>query len=587
MSDQRNLILAIALSLVVLLSFQYFYEPTPVSQQETQQTPSDTTPQATAPAPSTGTAPGAPPRIAPAAVDLAATRRAALEQTPRLIIENSRLHGSIPTVGRRIDDLILLGYKETLAADSPDITFLSPTGTTLPYYAEFGWAAGTSDLATPDETTQWQVSGDRLSPDRPVTLRWDNGQGLRFTRIYALDENYMFTVTQRVENRGDATVTLNPWGLISRTGTPDTLGFYILHEGPIGVLGGALQEIDYDDLQSDDPKENPRTFKSRGGWLGITDKYWLAALVPDQEQDFAGRFQHFLVQQTDKYQIDYLGQQVTLQPGGTTETTNRLFAGAKEVRLLDSYEERYGIALFDRAVDFGWFYFLTKPFFYVIDYFNKLLGNFGLAILLFTVVVKLIFFPLANKSYKAMSKMKALQPEMTKLRERHGDDRQKLNQDMMKLYKEQKVNPASGCLPIVIQIPVFFALYKVLFVTIEMRHAPFFGWIHDLSAPDPLVIFNLFGLIPWDPPRFLMIGIWPIFMGISMFLQQRLNPQPADPIQAKVFMFMPLFFTFLLGSFPAGLVIYWTWNNILSMAQQYVIMKRMGVPIGNKPKKGT
>jgi YidC/Oxa1 family membrane protein insertase len=357
------------------------------------------------------------------------------------------------------------------------------------------------------------------------------------------------------------------------------LGFYILHEGPLGVFNDTLTEVDYDDLQ-EVPKNQT---DSTGGWIGITDKYWLAALIPDQKIGYKGTFQYTQPGQTDRYQADILSQQpLQIANGGTAQTVSRLFAGAKEVHLLDRYEKQFGIARFDLAVDFGWFYFLTKPLFFVLDYFFNRLGNFGLAILALTVCVKLVFFPLANKSYKAMSKMKGLQPEMTKLRERHGDDRQKLNQEMMALYKKEKVNPAAGCLPIMIQIPVFFALYKVMFVTIEMRHQPFYGWIHDLSAPDPMTIFNLFGAIPWDPPQFLMIGIWPVFMGASMYLQQLLNPQPADPVQAKVFLFMPLFFTFLLGSFPAGLVIYWTWNNVLSITQQWVIMKRMGVPIGNK-----
>ncbi|MDP6706493.1 MAG: membrane protein insertase YidC [Alphaproteobacteria bacterium] len=583
MSDQRNLILAIGLSIVVLLGFQYFVEIPRLSQQQAQQeaaseAPTAATPQPTAPKAEVDkatpkTSPGAP--AAPAApVDTAAARRAVLAKAPRLPIASTRLSGSIATVGRRLDDLVLTDYKETLESDSPSITLLSPTGSAAPYHAAFGWADQDGTLATPDDATAWQVSGSRLAPNQPLTMTWDNGAGFIFKRRYELDENYMFTVTQTVENHSDAAVTLYPWGLVARTGAPETLGFYILHEGPIGVLQGQLKEIDYDDLEGAEAV----TEKSQGGWVGITDKYWLTALVSDKERSFTGTFQHF--GQSDSYQVQYLGDGMALPAGGIVETKSRLFAGAKEVNLLDDYRDRFAITLFDRAVDFGYLHFLTIPFFKVLDFFYRLLGNFGLAILLLTVCVKLIFFPLANKSYKSMSKMKALQPEMTRLKERYGDDRQKMQQEVMGLYKKEKVNPAAGCLPILIQIPVFFALYKVLFVTIEMRHAPFYGWIHDLSAPDPLFIVTLFGLIPWDPPLFLSIGIWPVLMGLTMFLQQKLNPQPTDPVQAKVFLFMPLFFTFLLGTFPAGLVIYWTWNNMLSIAQQYVIMKRMGVPIG-------
>ncbi len=383
----------------------------------------------------------------------------------------------------------------------------------------------------------------------------------------------MVTVTQKVINTGETPTALFPYGLIARSGTPDTLGFYILHEGPLGVFDGTLREYDYDDVQETRKIE----VTSNGGWIGITDKYWLAALVPDQAENFTYRFVHSIENKDDRYQVDYIGQSSSLAAGASIEITNRLFAGAKEVKLLDAYSEKFGIQNFDLAVDFGWFYFLTKPFFYAISWLNSYLGNFGLAILAFTVLVKAVFYPLANKSYRSMAKMRDLTPKLMTLREQYGDDKMRLNQEMMAIYKKEKVNPASGCLPILLQIPVFFALYKVLFVNIEMRHAPFYGWIKDLSVADPTSIFNAFGLIPWTPPDFLMIGIWPILMGLTMWLQQRLNPQPTDPVQAKVFMFLPLFFTFLLGTFPAGLVIYWTWNNLLSIAQQRLIMYRMGV----------
>ncbi|MBT5811232.1 MAG: membrane protein insertase YidC, partial [Rhodospirillaceae bacterium] len=408
---------------------------------------------------------------------------------------------------------------------------------------------------------------------------WDNGEGLTFEREYSLDDNFMITLTQRVKNNTSKDISLAPYGLLSRTGTPQLLGFYILHEGLLGVFDQTLKEVDYSDLRDDGAQRQSTT----GGWLGITDKYWLAALIPDQKMKVETSFNAAKRGNLDLYQADYLAPPIVAKSGGVIETTNSLFAGAKEVTMLDKYEAERGVARFDLAVDFGWFYWLTKPIFYMIIWLNERLGNFGLAILALTVMIKLLFFPLANKSYVSMSRMKKLQPKMVELRERCGDDRQKMNQEMMALYKTEKVNPASGCLPMVVQIPVFFALYKVLFVSIEMRHAPFYGWIHDLSAPDPLGLLTAFGMIPWDVPeiyQMVNIGIWPLIMGISMFLQQKLNPAPADPVQAKIFMFMPIMFTFLLAQFPAGLVIYWAWNNVLSMTQQWVIMRRMGVAIG-------
>ena len=593
MSDQRNLIIAIGLSLAILLGFQFFFEaPRQERMQrlaeqqaaeqakEASQGPDGslipTAPaQSGAPgAPTTGSIPGAPAmHAAPGA-----TRNAALKRLPRVPVNGTRLGGSIALKGGRIDDLTLLDYKTTIDDGSPAVTLFSPQDAPRPYFGQFGWIP-IGELKVPDSKTVWQADHPSVQPSRPLTLSWDNGQGVRFIQVIEIDDNFMMTVTQRVENSSTQAISTHPYGRIARTHTPDTLGFYILHEGPLAVFNDTLKEVDYDDLQ-----EGPAdATKSTGGWIGITDKYWLAALIPDQKEQYTGTFRYSQPNKQDTYQADFMTQAPqVIAPGATAQTVSHVFVGAKEVNLLDRYEVQLGIARFDLAVDFGWFYFLTKPLFFVLDYFFKMLGNFGLAILLLTVCVKAIFFPLANKSYKSMSKMKALQPEMTKLKERHGGDRTKMNQEMMALYKKEKVNPASGCLPIMLQIPVFFALYKVMFVTIEMRHQPFFGWIHDLSAPDPMYLVTLFGAIPWDPPQFLLIGIWPVFMGISMYAQQLLNPQPADPVQAKIFLFMPLFFTFLLGSFPAGLVIYWTWNNLLSVTQQYIIMKRMGVPI--KPK---
>jgi len=392
-----------------------------------------------------------------------------------------------------------------------------------------------------------------------------------------VDENFMFTVTQHVRNTGARAVNLHPFALISRTGTPPAEGTYLLHEGGVGVLGGSLKEVGYDDM-----KKGPATQPSKGGWLGITDKYWLIALVPDPAQEVVTRFTHTLRDKEDVYQVDWLGAGQSLAPGADIQSASRLFGGAKEVHLLDAYENA-GIERFSYAVDWGWFWFLTKPIFYTLDYFRGFIGNFGLAILLLTVLIKAAFFPLANKSYRAMSRMKSLQPKMMELRERYKDDKVRLNQEMMALYKAENANPMSGCLPLLIQVPVFFALYKVLYVNIEMRHAPFYGWIHDLSAPDPTSVLTLFGLIPLALPHqleFLNIGIWPIIMGITMYLQQRLNPAPPDPMQQKMFMLLPIVFTFMLARFPAGLVIYWAWNNVLSVGQQYLIMRKAGVKPG-------
>jgi len=523
------------------------------------------------PAPDAGTVP-APASVAGGPLAGGLDRGAALATDARIVIDSSRVRGSVRLKGGRLDDIALKTYRETTDPSSAEIVLFQPSGTALPYYAEFGWVVGAGDvaMAVPNADTLWQADGATLTPEKPLVLRWKNDQGLEFTRQIALDDTYLFTITDSVRNVAAASLTLYPYGLVSRTGTPETQGFFILHEGLLGVFDQTLEELDYDDLQ-----ETPDMARnSQGGWIGITDKYWLAALIPDQGVENHYRFTHRLATGRDKYQVDFRGGALALPAGGRIEAVTRLFIGAKEVRLLDGYGENLNIPLFDRAVDFGWFYFLTKPIFYLLDYMNQLIGNFGLAILALTVLIKLVFFPLANKSYRSMSKMKLLQPKVVELRARLKDDRPRMNQEMMELYKREKINPLAGCLPVLIQLPVFFSLYKVLFVTIEMRHAPFYGWIRDLSAPDPTSLFNLFGLIPWTPPDFLHLGIWPILMGITMWAQFKLNPPPADPIQAKLFQFMPLVFTFLLANFPAGLVIYWAWNNVLSIAQQWVILRK-------------
>ncbi len=584
--EQRNLFIAIVVSVGILIGFQFVFQrlhPTVphVGSEATAPATQSATPGATASAPGT-TAPGtaAPGTTAPGAVAARAAEslQAAIAGQPRVKIDTPRLHGTIALTGARFDDLTLARFHETVDPKSPEVLLLSPPGTANPYLAEFGWVPaepGTAKVPGPD--TVWKASDEALTPSNPVTLTWDNGHGLAFTRTISVDPNYMFTVRDEVHNTGDAAVSLLPYGLIGRTGTPQVAGYYILFEGLIGYLDGSLQEVKYSSLSAGQPID----YTSTGGWLGFTDKYWLTSLIPSQNEPVKARFTHTQENGVDHYQTDYLGSKITVAPNATHAITTRFFAGAKEVDLLDAYAAS-GIPRFDRAIDFGWFYFLTKPIFLILQFFDRVLGNFGLAILLLTLCVKLLFFPLANKSYQAMSKMKLLQPEIQKLRERFPDDKARQQQEMMALYKRVGANPLAGCLPIVIQIPVFFSLYKVLFVTLEMRHAPFFGWIHDLSAPDPTSFANLFGLLPFNPlgipvvGSFLMIGAWPLIMGLTMFAQQKLNPQPVDPIQARMFMILPVVFTYMLSHFPAGLVIYWAWNNTLSVGQQWVIMRRAG-----------
>ena len=591
MSDNRNMILAIVLSVLILIGFQYGYDliyPKPAqppvpAQQETVQTtpaarqaaPADGAIPVPGPAPAPTAATSTPP--SPVAPSAAATRKGVLGQSQRIPINTPRLHGSIALTGGRLDDLTLASYHETIDPASPEIVLFSPPAAPDAHFVQVGWVGALGAGELPDSNTVWRADGEELTPQSPLTLTWTSPSGLVFKRTFAVDDGFLFTVTQTVENGTTAELTLTPYALISRLGTPTVGGYYILHEGPLGVFDGTLKEIKYNDLAEAGTIQQ----KSRGGWVGITDKYWLSALIAGHDESIASRFFHETYQGRDRYQVDFVGTPLNLAPGATVTTEARVFAGAKEVKLLDRYRDRYQIDRFDRAIDFGWFYFLTKPLFYFLIFLKDLVGNLGVAILLLTVTIKLLFFPLANKSYVAMSQMRKLQPEIAKLKERFGDDKARFNQEMMALYKREKVNPASGCLPVLIQIPVFFALYKVLFVTIEMRHAPFFGWIQDLAAPDPTSIWNLFGLIPWDPstviPHFLNIGAWPLIMGVTMWLQQRLNPQPPDPVQAKMFMLLPFVFTFFLASFPAGLVIYWAWNNILSIIQQWAIMRRMGV----------
>src|SRR3954468_22061641 len=590
----KNTILAIVLSALVLIGWQIFFgfpqmeKQKQIAQQQAQehsQQPGSPAAQSGTPAsPTPNTAPQAPgqPASQPAGRPATApaepvTRESALGASPRIHVDTPRLSGSVSLKGGRIDDLALVQYRESVDPKSPAIVLLAPSGSPQPFYAEFGWVAAAGTTKAPGTETVWRQEGAGvLGVDHPVTLVTDNGEGLEFRRTISVDDKYLFTIRDDVANKGSAPATLYPYALVSRHGTPPTLGYYILHEGLIGVLGEkGLYEETYAKIE----EKKSESFDVTNAWLGITDKYWAAALLPDANAKLKARYSFGLLGSVKTYQTDYLLDARTIEPGAPTSVNGRLFAGAKEVAIVDGYDKDLKLNRFELLIDWGYFYFITKNLFLVMDWIYHQVGNFGVAILLITVLIKTLFFPLANKSYALMAKMKAVQPEMVAIRERFADDKMKQQQAMMELYKKEKINPVAGCLPIVIQIPVFFALYKVLFVTIEMRHAPFFGWIHDLSSPDPTTIFNLFGLIPWTPPTMLHLGVWPIIMGITMFLQQKLNPAPPDPVQARMFMLLPVVFTYMLSAFPAGLVIYWAWNNLLSILQQWLIMRRMGVKV--------
>ncbi|WP_371422030.1 membrane protein insertase YidC [Tardiphaga sp.] len=603
MIDNRNTIIAVILSGLVLIGWQYFYN-IPQMEKQRAQTATQTqlanpaaqpnaTPGSTTPTANSTAAGGAPANVAPANAPVV-SRDSAIAASQRVKIDTPRISGSIALKGARIDDISLTKFRDTVDPKSPAIVLFSPSGTAAPYYAEFGWvAAAGANTKIPDQNTQWQQEGSNaLTPTTPVVLKYNNGDGLTFTRTISIDDRYLFSVKDDVSNIGNAPVTLYPFALISRHGTPHVEGYYILHEGLVGYLGDqGLQEYGYKKID----EAKAVNFKVTNGWLGITDKYWASALLPDTNAQLQARFSSNLSGTQRTYQTDYLQDAQTIAIGGTGTANARLFAGAKEAATvginfplavgLGGYNQALGLNHFDLLIDWGWFYFITKPMFLALDCFFHLFGNFGIAILLVTVLVKLIFFPLASKSYASMAKMKAVQPQLAALKERFPDDKMKQQQEMMEIYKKEKINPIAGCLPVMLQIPVFFSLYKVLFVTIEMRHAPFFGWIKDLSAHDPTNLFNLFGLIPVDPTtipvfgHYLALGIWPIIMGITMWFQMKLNPTPPDPTQKMIFDWMPLIFTFMLAGFPAGLVIYWAWNNTLSVLQQAYIMNRNGVKV--------
>ena len=551
--EGKNVLLAIVLSSLVLIVWATFFESPIVKQAETEKQVVRDESSST-------------PSIEEIESSKKISRNEAINSVKRVKLENTNMTGSISLEGAVIDDVIFKNYKKTLNSEE-NVIFLNPKNSEEGYYIETGWASGgNKKLKLPLDNTIWQIKGNNsLTPNNPVVLEWNNNEGLIFTKKIELDEKFLFKITQTIKNNSNNSFQFFPYAQITRNYKPKVSPIYILHEGFLGVFGDELKEMDYSDID-----ENKFSINSSKGWLGITDKYWLTAIVPEKGKNFKSEF----LQKDKKYRANFIIKEpVILNPNDSVTNVINAFTAAKEVKVIDNYAEKLSIEKFDLAIDWGWFYFFTKPLFFIIDYFFRLTGNFGLAIVIITALVRLIFFPLANYSFKSMAKMKILQPEMIRLKELHKDDKTKLQQEMMALYKREKVNPISGCLPVLIQIPFFFAIYKMLYVTLEMRHQPFFGWIKDLSERDPTSVFNLFGLIPWDPPTFLMIGAWPILMGLSMYVQQKLNPTPPDPIQAKIFMFFPLFLTIILAPFPSGLVVYWTINNILTIAQQWVIMR--------------
>ena len=567
MGLDRNTITAIVLALAILLGWEVFVAPRvmpkpPVTKDVTE-----------------AALPATPPALNSAEQTPTPAEKTG-EPEKRIRIATPSLEGSITLTGGRIDDITLVKYRETLDPKSPEITLLSPTVSPHPYYAEFGWITNDSSIAVPSPTTEWSTDNLEagVNEKTPVVLTWDNGQGLTFKRTISVDSNYLFTVIQTVENKSEKPVTLYPYGLIARLDGLNHSTTYLLHEGPMGVFNNASKDVKYADLK----KEGREQVESTGGWIGITDKYWLTAVAFAQDMKITGSFNHTMSGERDRYQTDARAEPVTVAPGETKDVKAYLFAGAKELQTLDAYTDNVGIQRLDLAIDFGWFFYLTKPFFLGLRWLYGEIGNFGIAILVFSTFVRLLMFPIANRQYKTMNAMKKIQPEMKKLQERYGSDRQKMNLELMELYKREKVNPLAGCLPILIQIPVFFALYKVLYIAIEMRHAPFYGWVHDLSAADPTGILTLFGLLPWSVPAFLHffnIGAWPLIYGVTMFLQQKMSPQAGDPATQKMMMFMPLIFTFVLASMPAGLVIYWTWSNLLGILQQWILLKRAGIKV--------
>ncbi len=595
--DQTNLIIAVVLSFLVLMGWQYFFAAPQIKHEQarqefnkqldaqnagkaTSENPPNVSNGPVAPSSSSSNVPVSGQQSASAP---AMSREDILKSTPRVTIDTPSLEGSIDLKSGRIDDLILKKYRETVDPTSPMVTLLSPAGSFDPYFAEFGWVPQVgSSIKVPDRDALWKIEGGtKLTADTPISLVWDNGQGVIFHRTVSVDQDYMFKIVDEVENKTNAEITLLPYARVHRSGHPPSQIYTVLHEGLVGISGdhGLIE-----DTYASALKESvPRTFENVvGGWLGITDKYWATSLVPDQTAPYRATYSALPARDPsgrDAFQTDYLRGALAIAPGMRKGVEGHLFAGAKQASLIDGYEKALNILRFDRMIDWGWFYFITRPLFRLMEFINGIVHNFGLTILVLTVIVKAAFYPLANKQYESMARMKKMQPEMQRIKEQFKDDPQRQQKEIFELYRKEKINPLAGCWPILLQIPVFFALYKVLFVTIDMRHAPFFGWIHDLSAPDPTTVFNLFGLLPFDAPTFLHLGAWPLIMGLTMWVQMQLNPPQPDPIQQQIFQWMPVMFTFLLASFPAGLVIYWAWSNTLSIAQQLWINKKNGAEI--------
>ena len=557
--ENRNVIIAVILSTAILIGWSMYFENPDEAQRKRLELQGKTETQTNIQKPET-------PQANPTK---SISRSDALKESDRVFIENSNLSGSISLRGALIDDIILKNYRETLDKSSKPIVVLSPKKSEDGYFVESGWATTKSDVKVPDNNSVWQIrEGKKLTPASPVTLEWNNREGVVFSKKIELDDKYLFKITETIRNEKSKTIELFHYSQITKNTKPNTENFYILHEGLIGVVDKNLKEETYSTIEKE-----KKTYTGKSGWFGITDKYWMSAIIPESGKSFKGEYSF-----ANSYKANFIISEPTIaNPQKSTSNTLKIFIGAKEVYPIDNYTEKEKIDRFDLSIDWGWFYFITKPLFFVIDYIFKIVGNFGVAIIILTLLVRILFFPLNNYSFKSMAKMKVLQPEMLRIKELYKDDVKRTQQEMMALYKREKVNPLSGCLPILVQIPIFFAVYKMLFVTLEMRHAPFFGWIKDLSAADPTTIFNLFGLIPWNPPSFLMIGVWPILMGITMYFQMKLNPTPPDPIQAKIFAFFPLIMTVMLATFPSGLVVYWTVSNVLTMAQQYYIMKKTTV----------
>lgn len=552
--NNRNLILAIAISVIIMIGWQYFYERPKLALASSSQKKISTESRITR-------------QDAPITIPTIISRGECIISSKRVKIVSTRLTGSISLMGARFDDITLNDYKETTAEDSENAILFSPSSSKECYFAEIGWSNSIT-TKLPSADTIWSADKEELKPGEEINLTWVNEDNVKFVINISLDEDYMFTIKQSVLNNSGKVIALSPYGLINRNYVENQKAVQILHQGPIGSFNGRLEDVTFEDVKE---KHNIVIGSDQIDWIGMSDKYWLSAFVPDQNLTYKSSFTHATKNSYNRYQVDFIGNTQIIEPGSSFVVTSHLFTGAKKVDLLDKYEAQYNIRLFDRAIDFGMFYVITKPLFNILNFFYKYFGNFGVSILIVTVFVKVLMFGVASKSYRSMKKMKALQPEVDRLKELYESDKVRLNQEIMAMYKKENVNPISGCLPLFVQIPVFFSLYKVLYVTIEMRHAPFFGWIRDLSAPDPTTMFNLFGLLPFTPPSFLVIGIWPLLMAGTMYLQQKMSPPPADETQAQVMKFMPLMFLFMFSSFPAGLLIYWTWNNILSIIQQYYI----------------